>query len=132
AMNDAMVVEVGHPRADATHPAQNLLFGHAVGVALDDRLERLARHVLHDDPLVSHGVGAEVVDGDQVGVLEIEAVSHAPHLDIEIAADELEGDLFTGVARGEVNLAESAATDSTLDGIAVERFRAAGVDKPWP
>ena len=42
-------------------------------------------------------------------------------LDFQIAQDQLERDFLAGIGRGVINLAESAATDRTLDGVAFER-----------
>jgi len=41
-------------------------------------------------------------------MLQIEALPHAAELDVEIAADELEGDFLAGVAGGEIDFAEAA------------------------
>ena len=72
-------------------------------------------------------VGADVVEGDQVGVLQVEALRDAAELDVEIAADQLERDFLAGVAGGEVDFAEAAAADAALDRVALQRPRAAGV-----
>ena len=71
-------------------------------------------------------VGLDVVEGDQVGVLQVEALRDAAELDIEVAADELEGDFFAGVAGGEIDFAETAPADAALDRVAIERPGAAG------
>ena len=78
----------------------------------------------HWSPIV---VGADVVEGDQVRVLEVQALRDAAQLDVEVAADELERDFLAGVAGGEVDLAEAAAADAALDRVAVQRPRAAGI-----
>ena len=72
-------------------------------------------------------VGADVVQGDQVRVLQIEALRDAAELDVEVAADQLERDFLAGVAGGEIDFAEAAAPDAALDRVAVQRPRAAGV-----
>ena len=126
-MDDAVVVQVGDAGAHAAHPPEHLIFGDAVGVALDYVFERLAGDVFHDDPLVAHFVGADVVQRDQVGVLQVEALGDAAELDIQIAADELERDFFAGVAGGEIDFAEAAPPDAALDRVAFQRPRAAGV-----
>ena len=51
-------------------------------------------------------------------------------LDVEIAADQLQGDFLAGVADGEIDFAEAAVPDAALDGIAVQGAVAAGVDEP--
>ena len=64
---------------------------------------------------------ADVVQGDQVGVLQVQALRDAAELDVQVAADELEGDFLAGVAGGEIDLAEAAAADAALDGVAFQR-----------
>jgi hypothetical protein len=71
--------------------------------------------------LVAHRIGSDIVERDQVAVLQIEALGNAAELDIQIAADELKGDFFAGVAGGEVNFAESAPPYPALDRVAIER-----------
>ena len=77
-------------------------------------------------PLV---VLADVVEAEQVGVLEVEALADAAELDVEIAADQLQGDFLAGVADGVVDLAEAALADAALDRVALQRPRAAGVSE---
>ncbi len=48
-------------------------------------------------------------------MLEVEALPHAAEFDIEIAADELQGDFLAGVAGGVVDFAEAAAAHAALD-----------------
>ena len=96
-------------------------------MAVDHVFERLAGDVFHDHPLVALLVGADVVEGDQIGVLQVEALRDAAELDVEVAADELERDFLAGVAGGEVDFAEAAPADAALDRVAVQRPRAAGV-----
>ena len=78
------------------------------GCRVDDVLERLARDIFHDHPLVVELVAADVVEADQIRVLEIEALRDAAQLDVEIAADQLERDFLAGVAGGEIDFAETA------------------------
>ena len=52
------------------------------------------------------GVGAEVVEVDEVGVLEVEALGDAAQFGVGVAAEELERDFLAAVADGEVDLAE--------------------------
>ena len=127
AVDDAVVVEVGDGRGDAGEPLLGDVAGHAVGVAVDGVFERFAGDVLHDHPAVVVLVGADVVERDQVGVLQVEALGDAAELDLEVAADELEGHFLAGVADGEIHLAEAAAAHAALDRVAFQRARAAGV-----
>ena len=78
-------------------------------------LQALARHVLHHHPGVAGIVLADVVEAQQIGMLEVEALPHAAEFGIEIAADELQGDFLAGVAGGVVDFAEAAAAHAALD-----------------
>ena len=69
----------------------------------------------------------DVVQRDQVRVLQVEALRDAAELDIQIAADELEGDFLAGVAGGEIDFAEAAPPDAALDRVAIQRPGAAGI-----
>ena len=62
-------------------------------------------------------------------MLQIEALRDAAELDVQIAANQLERDFLAGVARGEIDFAETAPADATLDRVALERPRAAGIGK---
>ena len=101
--------------------------GKPFGIAVDRVLQARAGDIFHDDPGVALVVVLDVVQVDQVRVLEIEALADAAQLDLQIPLDVLERELFAGVAGGEIDLAEAAAADATLDDEAVERSRAAGI-----
>ena len=45
-----------------------------------------------------------------------------------LLADALEGDFLAAVADGEVDLAEAAAADAALDGVAVQGLLSGGVE----
>ena len=62
-------------------------------------------------------------------MLEVQALRDAAELDLQVAANELERDLFAGVADGEIDLAEPAAADAALDRVPFERPRTAGIRK---
>src|SRR5206468_1527633 len=81
------------------------------------------------DPGVAQVVVLDVVQVDQIGMLEIEALAHAAQLNFQVPLDVLESQLFAGIAGGEINLAKPAAADTPLDDKAVERPRAAGILK---
>ena len=71
----------------------------------------------HVSPLSSL---ADVVEGQQVGVLQVEALADAAEFDVEVAADQLQGDFLAGVAGGVVDFAEAALADAALDRIALQ------------
>ena len=120
-MDDAVIVQVGRARRDAAEPEVDLVERQAVGIAVDRVLQACAGDVLHDDPGVALIVVADVVEVDQVRVLEVEALADAAQLDVEVPLDVLEGDFLAGVADGEIDLAEAAAADAALDGVAFQR-----------
>ena len=126
-MDDALIVQVARHRGERREPLADEFGRQAVGVAVDDLGERLAEDVLHHDPLVAARVGAEVVEVDEVGVLEVEAVADAAQFGVGVAAEELEGDFLAAVGDGEVDLAEPALADAPLEGVAVERSLAGAV-----
>ena len=63
-------------------------------------------------------------------MFQVEALAGAAEFDVEVAADQLQGDFLAGVAGGEVDFAEPAVADAALDGVAGQRAVAAGVDEP--
>ena len=69
---------------------------------------------------------ANVEQGNQVGVLQVQALRDAAKFNIEVAADQLQRDLFASIAHGIIDLAETAVADPALDRIAIQRAGAAG------
>src|SRR5262249_42617927 len=127
AVDDAVVVQVADSRAEALQPGEHFVPRHASGVPGDDLVERLAVDVLHHDPLIAVLGLLDVVDGDEVGMLEVEALADPTQLDVEVALDELEGDLLAAVGDRLVDLAEAAPAQVPLDGVALEGSVARGV-----
>jgi hypothetical protein len=72
-------------------------------------------------------VGADVIQRNEIRVLQIEALRDAAELDIKVAANQLERDFLAGVAGGEVDFTEAAATYAALDRVAFQRPRPAGM-----
>ncbi len=58
-------------------------------MALDKIFERFSGDILHDDPLIVHAVGADVVERDEIRVLQVKALRDPTEFDVEIAPDEL-------------------------------------------
>jgi hypothetical protein len=54
-------------------------------------------------------------------MLEIQTLSDTANLDIEIALDAFDGDFLPGIADREIDFAESPDTDTSLDGVTIER-----------
>ena len=69
----------------------------------------------------------DVVNRKQIRVLEVQALCDAADLDIEVAADELDGHFLACVADGVIHLAKAAMPDAPLDRIALQRARAARI-----
>jgi hypothetical protein len=86
-MNNPMIVQIANAGRDPVQPGENLAFWHSVGVSSDDLVQRLAADILHDHPGVVVGVAANVVQGQQIGMLEIDAMRDASQFDVEVAAD---------------------------------------------
>src|SRR5581483_11534485 len=130
AVDDAVVVQVADRPGQAEEPLLGEVGRQPAGVAADDLGERLAEDVLHHQPGVAVLVGLEVVDVDEVGVLEVEAVGDAAELDVRVTAEELQRHLLAAVGDGEVDLAEAALADPALDGVPVQRPLAGPVGEP--
>jgi hypothetical protein len=62
-------------------------------------------------------------------VLEIQALSHAAHFNVQVPLDFLESDFLAPVADGKVNLAKTTHTDTTLDREPVKRGASAGISE---
>ena len=63
-------------------------------------------------------------------MLQVQALVDAAELDVQVAADQLQRDFLAGVAQGVVDFAEAALADAALDGVALQRPRAAGIEEP--
>src|SRR5579872_1153259 len=88
---------------------------------VDHLRERFAEDVLHDDPFFTMNVVAQVVEMDEVGVFEVEAMGNAPEFGIRMSAKQLEGHFFASIADGEINLSKSALPHTPFKCEAVER-----------
>lgn len=49
-----------------------------------------ACHIFHDNPVVAPVIDLDVIEGDEVLVLEVDALLHASQLDLGVPSDELE------------------------------------------
>jgi hypothetical protein len=70
-----------------------------------------------------------VVQREEIGVLEIQALDHTAKLDIQVAANKLESDLLASVTGRVIDLAEASPANAPLDGVAVQRAGTALVEK---
>ncbi len=120
-MDDAVVVQIADRPRQGQEPLADQFARQAVGVTGQDGAERLAGDVFHDDPLVAVGVGPDVEQADEVGVLEVQALAHAAHLDLAVAAHQFQGHLLAPVTDGEIDLAETALADAAFEGVAFQR-----------
>src|SRR5262249_3817446 len=119
-VDDAALVEVADAFADAAQPVQRLFNRHALRVAGDDLVEAFASHVFHDHPAIAVLRLPDIVKGDEVGMLEIEALADAAQFDVEMPLHELEGDFLAAVGNGVVDLAEAAAADAMLQRVPLQ------------
>src|ERR1043166_9686720 len=118
-MDDAMFVQAMDGGGQSGEPLCGEFGGDAVGMPGQDGRERLAGDVLHDEPVVAILVGTYVVKVDEVWVLEVEALRHAAHLDVEVLGmNPLERDFLAAVGDGEIDLAEAAKPDAALERVA--------------
>jgi hypothetical protein len=74
-----------------------------------------AGDVLHHHPCLPFRIAADVVQGNEVRMLEVQALRDAAELDIQIPLDAFEGHFLSRVADGEVDFAESSDPDTSPD-----------------
>jgi hypothetical protein len=123
AMDEAGGVGGGDPAGGVLEGAQEL--GPAAGLGAGPGVEALAGDELHGDP-DAVDVGADVVDGDDVGVGELgEGLGLAQEADLAAAAgsgaQELEGDLAVEVGvEGGVDDAHGAGAEAIEEDVAAD------------
>ena len=74
-----------------------------------------AGDVLHHHPVISLGVGPQIKDRQQVGVLQVQALPNPPQFHLGVPLQQLEGDLFPGVGQSVIHLSEATAVDGPLN-----------------
>ena len=121
AMDDSVVVQIGCASRKAAEPAMHVFDRHALRMLFDDVLKARAGDVFHDDPGLFLFVIFNVEERDEILMFEIEALANAAQLNIEIALNAFECDFLTGVARGEIDFAESADAYATFNGVTIKR-----------
>ena len=95
-------------------------------VRIDDVLEAFPSDKLHHHPGLPLIVVANVVDGDQVRMLEIQTLADATNLDIQVALDSLERDFFARIADREIDFTKSPGTNAALDRVTIQGARSRG------
>src|SRR5258706_1884709 len=128
-MDDAAIVQEGETFADFTQEKRGLWNSQSGGLLVDQFAQRRSADVFHDDEGDAVGVVADVEDRDEVRAFEVHALGHAAKLDLLVTLDNFQRYFAAAVADGVVNLAESAAADAALDGVAIERTIAMFVSK---
>src|SRR5207245_1415259 len=121
AMDDAALVEVADSRTDAVQPVERFLRRHAFRMAGDCLVEAFASHMFHHDPGVAVVRLLDVVKGDEMRMLEVEALADAAQLDMEVSLNQLERDFLAAVRKGMIDLAEAAPADAVLQRISCQR-----------
>jgi hypothetical protein len=91
-----------------------------VAVSVDLFSQRFPRDELHDDPTLLLFVEADVVDANQIGVPQIQAMANATHFDFEVLLNSLQGNFFARFAFGEINFAKAPRSNATFDDEAIE------------
>src|SRR5262249_12109887 len=115
------IVQVGDGPSQSQEPLADQLARQPLRMPAEHDIERFAGDVFHDHPVIALAIGAQVVEVHQVGVLEVQALSHAAQLDMVVAADQFEANFFPSIADGKVDLAKTATPDATLERVALER-----------
>ncbi len=88
---------------------------------VQNHAQRFAGNIFHDHPVIALHVRAEIDQRHEVRVLEVQALGHAAHLDLEVMApNQLERDFLAAVADGVIHLAEAAPADATLERVTVQ------------
>ena len=116
-VHDSMIVQVSHACCQAGEPSLHQFQRHPVGMPFNGVFQRLARHIFHHYPAIIVFVGANVVECDQVGVLQIQTVSHTANLDVEIPPDQFQSDFLARITQRKIYLTKSAATNAAFDRI---------------
>jgi hypothetical protein len=114
-------VQIADAAAERAEPLADELGGQTSRVSVDYLRQRLAEDIFHYDPLLAASVGAEVVQMNEIGVLEVEAMGDAAEFRVGVPTKELESNLLAAVADREVHLAEPALTHAAFERVAVER-----------
>ena len=121
AVDDAVIVQVADGPGQAEEPfAGQLRAAAPAGAAVSTALSGSPATYSMTTQWSPWASVLQVVEVDQVGVLEVQALGHAAQLDLGVAADQLEGHFLAAVADGEVDLAEAAAADAALERVAVQ------------
>ena len=110
--------------------AERLVRRQAAGPPVQNGLQARLGHVFHHHPGVALVVLADVVDVQQIGVFQVEALAYAAQFDVEVAADQFQRDFLAGVAGGVIDFAEAALAHAPADGEAGQRARAGGIEEP--
>jgi hypothetical protein len=106
-------------------------------MSFDGVAQTEASHVFHNDPTLIGRIEFDVIQPDQVGVFEVQALAYTAHLHFQIALDLFERDLFAGIIDGEIDLAKPADAHSAFDGktaerlIAISKFKFHGLSLDW-
>jgi hypothetical protein len=115
AMDEAASVEELDPVGNAAHPAEGFGGSEWLLSGGEGLFECPPPGVFHHDPVVFIIVGADVEDGDEVRMAEVETLTNSAQLDVEIMLEEFESDFFTGITEGVVDLTESTPIDGSFD-----------------
>src|SRR5215510_1622507 len=90
-------------------------------------MEALPGHVFHDDPGVVVLRRKDVVDADEMGVLEVQALADAAQLDVEVLLHQLESHFLAAVGDRQKDLAEAAPAEAAPDRVLLDRLRTGSI-----
>jgi len=129
AMDQPLLMQVLDPLRGLKEPTSCLLDRQAARLLIQRVAQVRSGDILHHHPPDLLLVSADVVQRDQIRVFEIQALRRAAEFDLQIALDPLERDFLASIAEREVDLAEAADTEPTLDRETVQHARAAAERK---
>ncbi len=125
AMNDAAFVQERQAGRHPVEPAFNLL-GRQAAAIFDHVAQALAADILHDDPMITVGVGLDVVDRNEIRVIEVQAGGRTAEFDVGVLVEQFQRNFLAGIGQGVIDLAEAAAMDGALDREPFQGFRFGG------
>jgi len=102
-------------------PPASLRDRHSVRIAIECIFQTVARNILHHHPSLPFVVVLDVKQRHQIRMLEVDALRDAADFDVHVPLDAFDGQFLAGVAEREIDFAESAHADSSLDGVSIKR-----------
>src|SRR5262249_39729901 len=124
-----VLVQVANSRADSVQPGERLRLGNASRMPGQHLIEALPGHVFHDDPGVVVLCLEDVVDEDEMGVLEVQALTDAAALHAEAVLHQLECDFLAAVGNRQIDFAEAAPAEAVPNRVPLDGLRTGSIDE---